>query len=86
MYNRLNGGGKMVEQAAPKPTHFLTPGSPRSARRGSSPLPTGPTHQRTSRKKSEHLLGSHINVCCLATPPFFDLTEVTRGENNTHMV
>ena len=77
----------MVEQAAPKTTHFLSPGSPRSARRGSSPLPTG--HQRASRKKSEHLLGSHINVCCLATPPFFDLTEVTKrqlGENNTHMV
>ena len=52
---RLNGGVKMIEQPAPKITHLLTPNSPLSSRRGSSPLPVGHTHRGTGRKKGESL-------------------------------
>ena len=49
--HRLNGGVKMVEQAAPKSANFLSPGSPLSSRRDSSPLPLGPAHRAGGRKK-----------------------------------
>jgi hypothetical protein len=47
--NRLNGGHKVVEPAAPKSDahSLLTPGSPLSSRRGSSPFPA--SSQRTKR-------------------------------------
>jgi hypothetical protein len=48
--HRLNGA-RMVEQSAPKPDArlLLSPGSPLSSRRGSSPQPSA--SQRSSRKK-----------------------------------
>lgn len=54
-FYRLNGGGRMVEQSAPKIDHsqLLTPGSPLSGRRESSPLPTGGSQRASSRKKGQ---------------------------------
>ena len=55
---RLNGGGKMVEQSAPAkldPRQMLTPGSPISSRRESSPLPMG--SQRSTRRRGKQLYG-----------------------------
>ena len=49
---RLNGA-RMVEQSAPRPEarQLLSPGSPLSSRRGTSPQPSA--SQRSSRKKGE---------------------------------
>ena len=51
----------MVEQAAPKISHLLTPGSPLSARRGSSPLPVGPAHRPNRRKGQQNRRETTIN-------------------------